>query len=711
MSRIQRFNCPRIASLLTLCAPTALLAQVSLDQQPASAEQQRTDVDQAGVQVLTRGPVHEAFASTVSFNPKPGLLIPKAPPAVIQELPPDQRPAGENVAWIPGYWGWDDDRQDYLWVSGIWRDLPPGRQWIPGYWANSGANFQWTSGYWSGTETDELEYLPEPPATVEAGPNIAAPSANDSWIPGSWIWQQGQYAWRAGSWQAVQPNWVWVPDYYVWTPRGFVFVSGYWDYTIAERGVLFAPVYFDAGIYAQNDFFYSPAVVINPAVFASQLFLRPTFGHYYFGDYYAANYANAGYEPWCSYHDRIGYDPLYAHQRWEHRADPQWERSVADDFQYRREHEEARPPRTWVAQRGLSLRDAGANAKSFVIAASLAQVAKNRRYQSVGTQERQQLVQNVQEVQRFGSRRARLEGRNGGATNVRGAESLSTEKRSLSPIVAKRPEQLSGEKRPPQSLSRLSRDSRIPNVADSATRTGPGATRQLGNQQAPPLSRADQPQQDRRGGLRNNPRELQAIPGAARSTTGVERAPAPRFPTSGIQPDNAGRRRGQSPGVERIQRSRTAARMPLDTSPPRDPRSAAFQNRGGGRPVPNLREQPGTGGVRPTLNQPNRQIEARRQMQDARQQPIQRAQSPQSRPQPQALPSRPGPQVQERQPQQRMEQRAPQPRVERQQAQPRVQSPPPRQPQASAPGAPGGNQGNGQNQPGGNQVQQRRRNK
>ena len=96
---------------------------------PANAEQ--------GVQVLARGPVHEAFAETVTYNPEPGVVASKTPPAAIEEVPPAQRPAGTNVAWIPGYWSWDDERNDFLWVSGVWRALPPGRQWVPGYWGKS----------------------------------------------------------------------------------------------------------------------------------------------------------------------------------------------------------------------------------------------------------------------------------------------------------------------------------------------------------------------------------------------------------------------------------------------------------------------------------------------------------------------------------------------------------------------------------------------
>jgi hypothetical protein len=124
--------------------------------------------------VLTRGPVHEAFAETVTFDPEPGIVVPKAPPAAIEELPPDQRPEGANVAWIPGYWGWDDERSDFLWVSGVWRALPPARQWVPGYWGSSQQGAQWTSGYWADATASAVEYLPAPPATLEVGPNIAA---------------------------------------------------------------------------------------------------------------------------------------------------------------------------------------------------------------------------------------------------------------------------------------------------------------------------------------------------------------------------------------------------------------------------------------------------------------------------------------------------------------------------------------------------------
>src|SRR5262245_17135525 len=65
--------------------------------------------DQEGIEVQTRGPVHEAFAEPVNFKPEATRTVPRCPPDPVEEVPPDQKPAGENVQWITGYWAWDDD--------------------------------------------------------------------------------------------------------------------------------------------------------------------------------------------------------------------------------------------------------------------------------------------------------------------------------------------------------------------------------------------------------------------------------------------------------------------------------------------------------------------------------------------------------------------------------------------------------------------------
>ena len=78
----------------------------------------------AGSQVVTGGPVHEAFAKPVSMDPQAPILVPQQPPENLQEVPPAERPGGANIVWVPGYWAWDTERNDFVWVSGCWRNAP-----------------------------------------------------------------------------------------------------------------------------------------------------------------------------------------------------------------------------------------------------------------------------------------------------------------------------------------------------------------------------------------------------------------------------------------------------------------------------------------------------------------------------------------------------------------------------------------------------------
>jgi hypothetical protein len=441
-----------------ICMVAALVtfgAGFGLDQTVA-AQRGRADAEE-GVQVLTRGPVHEAFAETVTFDPEPGIVIPKAPPAAIEELPPEQRPEGANVEWIPGYWAWDDERSDFLWASGIWRALPPGRQWVAGYWSKSGQGSQWTSGYWADAKASEVEYLPEPPQSVEVGPNSEATSPDHSWAPGSWVWHQNRYAWRPGYWSEVNPDWVWVPSHYVWTHRGYVSVDGYYDYAVNRRGVLFAPVYFDSGVYSRRGFSYSPSTVIDLGLFTDHLFLRPSYGHYYFGDYYASSYHDSGFYPWFSFHSGgYGYDPFYAHYRWHHRSDREWQHRIEAEFGHRRDHEEARPPRTLAAQTKLSASGVKSKDKSLIVATSLDQLAKSKdsamKLQPVNKEERQKLAAHGQEVHKFREERQKLETKAADAPTEKPTKKSEPTKMKLpqSPIVAKSADQLGKDQAPPK---------------------------------------------------------------------------------------------------------------------------------------------------------------------------------------------------------------------------------------------------------------------
>src|SRR6185436_12829205 len=133
----------------------------------------------------------------------------------------------------------------------------------------------------------------------------------------------------------------------------------------------------EAGVYARHGYFYSPRIVIDLGVFTDHLFLRPRFGHYCFGDYYAASYSQVGFYASFSFQSsRYGYDPIYSHQRWEHRQDREWEHRVATSYQYRREHETARPPRTWAAQRNIVSTSVESQQNRVQVATRFDQLAK-----------------------------------------------------------------------------------------------------------------------------------------------------------------------------------------------------------------------------------------------------------------------------------------------------------------------------------------------
>ena len=145
----------RSSRTLAVLAALAVLATA-----PIAARAQDQPPEQ-GVEVLTRGPVHEAYASAVSGQPAPSAIVPKQPPEAIEELPPDEKPAGDNVQWIPGYWSWDDEKRDFLWVSGFWRVPPPNRSWVPGTWRTANGQWQWTSGFWAEAAQPTITYLPQ----------------------------------------------------------------------------------------------------------------------------------------------------------------------------------------------------------------------------------------------------------------------------------------------------------------------------------------------------------------------------------------------------------------------------------------------------------------------------------------------------------------------------------------------------------------------
>ncbi|MGE4004229.1 MAG: hypothetical protein AB7I48_28950, partial [Planctomycetaceae bacterium] len=274
----------------------------------------RTDPEEDFV-VLESGPVHEAFAEPITLNAQPDIFVAKQPPEPVEELPPETRPQGDNIQWIPGYWSWVEEDSDFVWISGVWRDVPPGQQWVPGYWSDVEGGYRWTHGFWGPVSAGQLAYLPPPPESLDAGPVSPQPGDDYFYVPGCWVWHSARYAWRPGFWHPCQTNWVWSPARYCYTPRGYVFLNGYWDYPLARRGLLFAPVRFYRPVYGVAGYRYTPFYWINVSRLTVGLFVSPRRSQYYYGNYYGPQFAAAGYYPWYQYHNRrFGYDPLFVYE-------------------------------------------------------------------------------------------------------------------------------------------------------------------------------------------------------------------------------------------------------------------------------------------------------------------------------------------------------------------------------------------------------------
>ena len=186
--------------------------------------------------------------------------------------------------------------------------------------------------------------------------------------------------------------------------------------------------------------------------------MGPRYNHYYFGDYYASNYQEGGiYASFSFQSSRYGYDPFYSHQRWRCTAmtgpgSIRWlhpSNIVAI-------HEAARPPRTWSAQIKIDSRPADATQNRVQVAVSLEQMTKRKdgpvRFQPVAREERKQIVQRGQEVQKSREQRRTVETTVGNPAARPPGAALEPARVPLprSRIVAKPANKLGGNQAPPK---------------------------------------------------------------------------------------------------------------------------------------------------------------------------------------------------------------------------------------------------------------------
>jgi hypothetical protein len=382
----------------------------------AELELSPTESDDAGLETLTRGPLHEAFAEPIAATPAPGLIIPREPPAPINEQAPDYRPEDSSAIWISGYWGWDDERSDFLWVSGVYRVPPIGYRWVPGYWNTVEGGWQWIQGFWISEQYVEIEYLPPPPESLEVGPSSPAPGSDYFYIPGYWSQSPTDaYQWNVGYWHPMRDDYVWVPCHYVWTPSGCVFVDGYWDRRLPLRGLCFAPVTITNYTSLRPGWAYRPRIVLNAQLLLQHLFIRPRYNHYLFGDYYAFGPSRRDVVPAYLYHQsRGGFDPLISFYvaynalqgqdmlRWYGNHHAQLQRNPS-----------LRPPRTWATRIDSPAQVVGPGRTHSEMAHRVEHLALQPRDQSrispVSMELKRELNQRSNDIRRFAKERENIE--------------------------------------------------------------------------------------------------------------------------------------------------------------------------------------------------------------------------------------------------------------------------------------------------------------
>lgn len=215
------------------------------------------------------GPVHEAFVIKTG-----GSIFLQAvnqePPQPINERIPEQK--DPNTQWIRGYWDFDENTKDYIWVCGVWRRVPPQMKWIEGYWSKEAEGWVRVRGLWSSQPEEQLSYLSNPPPDSLNEDAGKRPSDQMFWVSGYWQWDPSRraYQWLLGKWAQLDKDWVLVPAHYVFRPKGYLLVPAFWDYPIDNRGTAFGCL--DIPPNARADYIYTPSNIIAPNVIIERCF-------------------------------------------------------------------------------------------------------------------------------------------------------------------------------------------------------------------------------------------------------------------------------------------------------------------------------------------------------------------------------------------------------------------------------------------------------
>ena len=261
----------------------------------------------------------------VSLTPQPTQAVPGEPPQPINEVPADVRPDSPDAEWLPGYWGWDAESKQFVWISGSWRLPPPGTRWVPGYWTAGAAGAQRVPGFWVAADTQQVSYLPAPPAYQDEGVDPASPPSPDVfWVPGYWAWANGKYGWEAGYWARMVQNWMWIAARLRMDAEWLRFCRRPLGLSDRPAWNAFQPRGFSNSALSAGEFQLQPWLPRRPGAARGQFVRRSGLPGLLLWRLLRTQYAQAGIYPWYA----VGtgpylYDPIFAYRGWyDARCDP-----------------------------------------------------------------------------------------------------------------------------------------------------------------------------------------------------------------------------------------------------------------------------------------------------------------------------------------------------------------------------------------------------
>jgi hypothetical protein len=240
------------AALLFLGVVTARAQDPALDRQDNPPPLERPVTELAPLPPVANPPaatgarasepremLHEALQSARERPEAARVHVRREPPASIVERPSGRRP-GARAQWVPGYWEWDAERNEFVWMGGMWQVAPPGSVWAPGRWVREADGWYRAPGSWvsrrDGTVARARAASGDQPAWRTTGPPATHPDDTPDLAPGpDYFFVSGHYvpegdrlAWRRGFWARLQPGWDWVPARWVRRSEGWEFRRGYW---------------------------------------------------------------------------------------------------------------------------------------------------------------------------------------------------------------------------------------------------------------------------------------------------------------------------------------------------------------------------------------------------------------------------------------------------------------------------------------------------